>query len=55
MKRFVLGFSFFMIVFGWSVAIGTAAALSINRGVLPRDMDVSLLQQELKKAGAFLG
>lgn len=36
-------------------AIGTAAALSIKKGVLPRDLDVSLLQQELVKAGAFLG
>jgi hypothetical protein len=36
-------------------AIGTAAALSIKRGVPARDLDVSLLQQELVKAGAFLG
>jgi hypothetical protein len=35
-------------------AIGTAAALSIKKGVLPRDLDVSLLQQELVKTGAFL-
>jgi len=36
-------------------AIGTSAALSIKKGVSPRDLDVSLLQQELVKAGAFLG
>jgi hypothetical protein len=36
-------------------AIGTAAALSIKSGVFPRDLDVSLLQQELVRAGAFLG
>jgi hypothetical protein len=36
-------------------AIGTAAALSINQGVSPRDLNVRLLQQELVKAGAFLG
>ncbi len=36
-------------------AIGTAAALSIKRGVSPRDLNVDLLQQELVKAGAFLG
>lgn len=36
-------------------AIGTAAALSIKKGVSPRDLDVSLLQQELVKAGVFLG
>ena len=36
-------------------AVGTSAALSIKKGVFPRDLDVSLLQQELVKAGAFLG
>ncbi len=36
-------------------AIGTAAALSIKKGVPPRDLDVSLLQQELGKGGVFLG
>jgi hypothetical protein len=36
-------------------AIGTAAALSIKKGVSARDLDVSLLQRELKKTGAFLG
>ena len=36
-------------------ASGTAAALSIKKGVSPRNLDVSLLQQELVKAGAFLG
>ena len=36
-------------------AIGTAAALSIKKGVSLRDLDVSLLQQELATAGAFLG
>jgi hypothetical protein len=36
-------------------AIGTAAALSIKKGISPRQMDVKLLQSELKKAGAFIG
>jgi len=36
-------------------AIGTAAALSIQEGVSPRELDVRLLQAELRKAGAFLG
>jgi hypothetical protein len=36
-------------------AIGTAAALSIKGGVSPRNLEVSLVQQELVKAGAFLG
>jgi len=36
-------------------AIGTAAALSIKKGVSPRDLEVSLIQEELAKAGAFLG
>jgi len=36
-------------------AIGTAAALSIKEGVSPRKLNVSLLKQELVKAGAFLG
>jgi hypothetical protein len=36
-------------------AIGTAAALSIQEGVSPRELDVRLLQTELKNAGAFLG
>jgi len=36
-------------------AIGTAAALSIKKGVSPRELDVTLLQSELKKGGAFLG
>ena len=36
-------------------AIGSAAALSIKKGVSPRKLDVSLLQQELANAGAFLG
>jgi hypothetical protein len=36
-------------------AIGTAAALSIKEGVSPRELDVRLLQTELKNAGAFLG
>ncbi len=35
-------------------AIGTAAALSIKEGVSPRKLNVSLLKQELVKAGAFL-
>jgi hypothetical protein len=36
-------------------AVGTAAAFSIKKGVSPRDLEVSLLQQELVKAGVFLG
>jgi len=36
-------------------AIGTAAALSIKERVIPRKLDVKLLQRELEKAGAFLG
>jgi len=36
-------------------AIGTAAALSIKKGVSPKKLDVQLLKAELKKAGAFLG
>jgi hypothetical protein len=36
-------------------AIGTAAALSIKKGVSPKKLDVQLLQADLKKAGAFLG
>jgi hypothetical protein len=36
-------------------AIGTAAALSIKREISPRELDVKLLQSELKKGGAFLG
>ena len=36
-------------------AIGTAAALSIKKEVSPRDLDVTLLQKDLAKAGAFLG
>jgi hypothetical protein len=36
-------------------AIGTAAGLSIEKGAAPRDLDVSLLKNELIKTGAFLG
>jgi hypothetical protein len=36
-------------------AIGTAAVLSIKEGVLPRKLDVKLLQRELAGAGVFLG
>jgi len=36
-------------------AIGTAAALSIEEGVSPRNLNVGLLQNELEGAGAFLG
>jgi hypothetical protein len=36
-------------------AIGTAAALSIKENVTPRKLGVKLLQQELERAGAFLG
>ncbi len=36
-------------------AIGTAAALSLEEGVSPRELEVKLLQAALKKGGAFLG
>lgn len=35
-------------------AIGAAAALSIKERVTPRELSVSLLQKELKRAGAFI-
>lgn len=44
-----------LVVGGGMAGVGTAAALSIKRGVSPRDLKVDLLQQELVKAGAFLG
>jgi hypothetical protein len=36
-------------------AIGTAAVLSIKEEVLPRKLDMKLLQRELASAGVFLG
>jgi hypothetical protein len=36
-------------------AIGTGAALSIKEGVTPRKLSAKLLQQELERAGVFLG
>jgi hypothetical protein len=36
-------------------AIGTAAALSIKEKVVPRQLDIKLLQRELGRAGVFLG
>jgi hypothetical protein len=36
-------------------AIGTAAALSIKENVIPRKLNVKLLQRELETCGAFLG
>ena len=36
-------------------AVGTAAALSIEKRVSPRRLNVGLLQNELRNAGAFLG
>jgi hypothetical protein len=36
-------------------AVGTAAALSIEIRVSPRKLNVGLLQNELRNAGAFLG
>ena len=36
-------------------AIGTAAALSIKEGIIPRKLNVKLLQRELKSACVFLG
>ena len=35
-------------------AAGAAAALSVRAGVQPRDLDVSVLQEALRKAGAIL-
>jgi hypothetical protein len=36
-------------------AIGVAASLSLEQGVLPRNLDVRRLQNELKSQKAFLG
>jgi glycine/D-amino acid oxidase-like deaminating enzyme len=36
-------------------AVGTAAALSLKEEVLPRELGVTLLQNELRKGGVFLG
>jgi hypothetical protein len=36
-------------------AVGTAAALSIKQRVMPSELDVRLLQQELGSCGVFLG
>ena len=36
-------------------AIGTAAVLSMKEKVIPRQLDIKLLQRELKRAGVFLG
>ena len=36
-------------------AAGTAAGLSVKTGVQPRDLDISHLQRQLTKAGAYLG
>jgi hypothetical protein len=36
-------------------AVGTAAALAAKSGITPRDLDVALLQETLKKDGAYLG
>jgi succinate dehydrogenase/fumarate reductase flavoprotein subunit len=36
-------------------AAGTAAALSIEAGVRPRDLDIQSLQRRLEKDGAYLG
>jgi len=36
-------------------AIGTAAALSIKEKVVPRQLNIKLLQRELERAGVFLG
>lgn len=36
-------------------AAGTAAALAVQQGVSPKDLDPALLQKTLSEAGAFLG
>jgi len=36
-------------------AIGAAAVLSMKEKVIPRRLDIKLLQRELKRAGVFLG
>jgi hypothetical protein len=36
-------------------AIGTAAVLSMKEKVIPRQLDIKLLQRELERAGVFLG
>jgi hypothetical protein len=33
---------------------GTAAALSIKEGIIPRKLNVKILQQQLRKDGAYL-
>lgn len=35
--------------------VGTAAALAVRDGVLPRDVDVSKVQSRLRAAGVTLG
>jgi FAD dependent oxidoreductase len=36
-------------------AVGTAAVLSIKEKVVPRQLNIKLLQRELERAGVFLG
>jgi hypothetical protein len=36
-------------------AAGTAAALSLAKGVSPRSLDVGLLQEALERDGVYLG
>ena len=36
-------------------AIGTAAVLAMKEKVIPRQLDIKLLQRELERAGVFLG
>jgi hypothetical protein len=40
---------------GMGHAVGTAAALAIQEGATPRQLDVSKLQQVLLRQGAYLG
>ena len=35
-------------------AVGTAAALCVREGVLPRNLDVQLLRRTLREQGVFL-
>jgi hypothetical protein len=39
---------------GMGEAAGTAAALSLNSDCTPRQLDVTLLQNQLRKQGAIL-
>jgi len=40
--------------FGMGEAAGAAAALSLEKGVLPRKLDTNLLQKSLAEQGAYI-